>query len=158
LRHENLIGVVSSSDVRWKRDTGYSLVITNDRLVCSARPDFDDDFWAFFQPGKNEDAVGRGVAEKRAAEIIARKVFEVQRDRLVKVIYDPPGQLFGGRLLLVSVGRKVEFEISMLSPWNPGIFKTVRTLVDSMLSFVPGIFYNEKTGQRIEADRPPTGT
>jgi hypothetical protein len=153
LRRESLIGVVSSSDIRWRENTGYSLVITNDRLVCSARPEFDDDYWAFFPPGDRSDAPRLEEAEKKASEMIARRIFEMQRDRLVKVIYDPPGELFGGRLFLVSVGRKIEFKISMLSPWNPGIFKTVETLVDCLLSFAPRMVYNEKTGQRMDLER-----
>jgi hypothetical protein len=148
-RREQVIGIVSSWDIRWKETEGYSLLITDSRLIGAQLPTYADDFWAYFPPGKERDANLAKEAERRAAEIALKKDFELQRDRIVKIIYEAPGMLVGGRLLFGTVGRKLEISITVMSGWNPGILSTIRTLVSSFLVFSPEMFYNEKTGARM---------
>src|SRR5580658_6717516 len=147
LRREQVIGIVSSWDIRWKESEGYSLLITDSRLIGASRPDYPDNFWAYLGPGTEASAESRASADKKAAEIVAREDFELQRDRIVKIMYDEPGSLIGGRLLLAVVGRRVELNITVASGWNPGIVSTLKTLIDSLAAFAPCTFYSEKTGQ-----------
>jgi hypothetical protein len=149
LRHERVLGVVSSSDLRWKESTGFSLAITDSRIAGALRPDYDEDFWAYFPPGKERDVALAEEADRKAGEIIARKVFELQREDVVKIIYDPPGLLFGGRLLLVATGRKVELKITVLSGWNLGVLRTIQTLVYSLSWFDPQLTFDERTGGKV---------
>jgi hypothetical protein len=149
LRRERVIGIISSWDIRRRDSEGYSLLMTDSRVVGSNRPDLTDNFWAYLPPGREPDPlVAQGVA-READRIVAKKDFELQRDKMVKIVYYSPGLLSGGRLLFVTVGRKVEIGITVLSAWNPGILTTVSTLVSSLLIFSPEGFYDEKTGARV---------
>jgi hypothetical protein len=149
LRREQVIGIVSSWDIRWKESEGYSLLVTDSRLIGASRPDYPDNFWAYLGPRTEASAESRASADRKAAEIVAREDFELQRDKIVKIIYDEPGSLVGGRLSLAVVGRRVELSITVISGWNPDIALTLKTLVDSLRAFAPERFYDEKTGGRI---------
>src|SRR5271156_2135202 len=103
LRREQIIGVVSSWDIRWKESEGCSLLITDSRMVGAGFPVFDDNFWGYFPPGKERNPGLAREAERRAEEILLRRSFELQRDKIVKIIYDKPGMMLGGRLLFATV-------------------------------------------------------
>ncbi|MDA4135439.1 MAG: hypothetical protein OK449_00395 [Thaumarchaeota archaeon] len=148
-RREQVIGIVSSWDIRWRESEGYALLITDSRLVGASLPAVADDFRAYFAPGKERDPKVDEEAGKRAEEISRRKDFELQRDHIIKIIYYGPGMLFGGRLLFATVGRKIDVSITVISGWNPGIVSTMKTLVSSLLAFAPERLYDEKTGARI---------
>lgn len=132
---------------------GYSLLVTDSRIVGADRPAYPDDFWAYLGPGSNAGGELRASAQTKAAEIISNSNFEMYRDKIVKILYEGPGLLVGGSLLLFEVGRRVEFRITVLSPWNPGSVSTVETLRSSVAVFAPDKLYSEKTGQRITVKR-----
>jgi hypothetical protein len=148
-RREQVIGVVSSWDIRWRESEGYALLITDSRLVGASMPSSTGEFWAYFGPGQERDPKVNEEAGKRAEEIARRKDFELQRDHIVKIIYYGPGMLFGGRLLFATVGKKIDVSITVVSGWNPGIVSTMKTLVSSLLVFAPERLYDEKTGERV---------
>jgi hypothetical protein len=149
LRREQIIGIVSSWDIRWRESTGYSLLVTDSRVFGASRPGYSDNFWAYLGPGTYIAPETRSIAYSKAAEIIAKKDFELQRDKIVKIIYDAPGNMVGGRLIIAEVGRKIELSITVVSGWNPGISSTLNTLLDSLRIFAPDRVYSEKTGQRV---------
>jgi hypothetical protein len=149
LRRERVIGIVSSWDIRRRDSEGYSLLITDSRLVGAALPVYADDFWAFFPPGNQQDSQQAQEAEKRARQIVLKRDLELQRDKIVKIIYESPGMLVGGRLLFVTVGRKVQVNITVISGWNPGIYSTLNTLISALLVFAPEGFYDGKTGSKV---------
>lgn len=153
LRHERIVGLVSSSDIRWRESTGYSLLLTDTRVVGAPRVESEDDFWAYFPAGEELDPAIKEEAERRAGEMVHRKGFEVERQDISKITYEPPSLLSGGRLLLSTVGRRVELKITVLSGWNPGILRTILTLVDSLSSFDPSVTFDEKTGGRVIDER-----
>jgi hypothetical protein len=169
LRREQVIGIVSSWDIRkyvgkipvsflsGGESEGYSVLFTDSRVVGADRPGLPDDFWAYLGPGSNVSGELRAAAQTRADEIISMSNFEMQRDKIVKVLYEEPGQLVGGSMLFVEVGRKMELQISVLSPWNPGIISTLDTLARSVRAFAPDRLYSEKTGQRVDTSRPWRG-
>jgi hypothetical protein len=169
LRREQIIGVVSSWDIRkyagkypvsflsGGESEGYSLLFTDSRVVGAERPGLPDDLWAYLGPGSNASEELRAVVQKRADEIISTKDFEMQRDKIVKILFEEPGLLVGGSMLFVEVGRKVEVQISVLSPWNSGIISTVGTLARSLEAFAPDRLYSEKTGQRMGTSQPRRG-
>jgi hypothetical protein len=152
LRREQVIGVVSSYDVSWNGSTGYSVAITDSRMIVGLRTDFDSEFWAVFPPGKDREPELAKEAEMRVNETISRKRFELHKDKLVKIIFDPPGQVFGGRLVFVTVGQKADLRLTVLTGWNPGSFKTAETLLESLLVFAPQILYDEKTGNLVRSE------
>lgn len=120
-------------------------------------PALADDFWTFFPPGKERDPEAAQEAEKKAEQIVLRKGFELQRDKVLKVIYDSPGMMIGGRLLFVTVGRKVQIDITVMSGWNQGIMSTLNTLLSTFLVFTPEGFYDEKSGARIRDEAATLG-
>lgn len=124
-------------------------MITDSRLIGSIRAAIEDGTGMFFEPGAGRDPAVEQEAQRRAAEIVLKKDFELQRDKILKIIYYEPGMLFGGRLQFSTVGRKVDVGITVISGWNPGILTTLRTLVSSLLVFSPERFYDERTGARI---------
>ena len=76
-------------------------------------PPYADDFWAYLPPGKERDPGAAQEAAKKAERIVVSgRNFELQRDKILKIIYDSPGMMIGGRLLFVTVGRKVQLRIS----------------------------------------------
>ena len=154
LRREQVIGIVSSWDIRWRESEGYSLLVTESRIVGACLPHDGDEYRVFFPLGIERDPSAAKDAEGKADKIVATKDFELQRDKIVKVIYEEPGVLSGGRLLIGTVGRKVEISITVTSGWNPDILLTTKTLVSSFLVFAPGVFYDEKTGGRVRDDVP----
>ncbi len=165
LRREQVIGVVSSWDIRkYESDIpisfltggeseGYSLLFTDSRIVGADRPAYPDDFWAYVGPGSSAGEELRKAAQAKAAEIVSKSNFEMYRDKVVRILYEGPGLMVGGSLLLSEVGRRVEFRITVLSPWNPGSISTAETLTNSVAAFSPDKLYSEKTGQRIVANR-----
>jgi len=153
LRREQIIGIASTWDIRWRDSEGYALLFTESRLVGAPLPASGDVLLACFLAGKERDPAIAQLAQKRADEIIRTKDFELQRDKIVKVIYDAPQVFIGGRLLFGTVGRRVEVAISVMSGWNPGMFTTIDTLVSSLMVFAPDVFYDEKTGARIRDEK-----
>ena len=152
LRYEQVIGIISSYDIRRFESEGYSLLFTNVRLVGALRPDYADDFWAYLPAQGPQDPALKQEAERMAAEILVRRSFELHKDKVVKILYDPPGQLFGGRVLFASTGWNVDIRMTILAGLNPGSFRTAQTMRDSILAFAPGLVYDERTGERIGTD------
>lgn len=163
LRREQIIGIVSSWDIRRARsgfsllffaggeDAGYSLLFTDTRLVGARRPEYPEDFLAYLGPGSAASDEVRTAAQTHAGEIIARESFELQRDKIVEIIYSEPKAYTGGRLLFKEVGRPVNLKITLVSPFNPGIISTLETLSRSLFAFAPDRLFDERTGQRITA-------
>lgn len=163
MRREQVIGIVSSWDIRRGSDgfsllffaggeeDGYSLLITDTRMVGAYRPDFPNDFWTYLGPGSTAGDELKSAAQTAAEQILARKDFELEKDQIVKIIYDEPRTYVGGRLLLVGVGRRVNLKVTLVSPFNEGIFSTLTTLSRALFAFAPDRFFDEKTGQRIES-------
>ena len=50
LRRENVIGIVSSWDIRRNESEGYSLLFTDERVIGAYRPEYPQDFWAYLGP------------------------------------------------------------------------------------------------------------
>jgi len=169
LRREQIIGIVSSWDIRryaggypvsflsGGESEGYSVLFTDSRVVGADRPGFPDDFWAYLGPGSNVGEELRAAALARAVEIISTRNFEMQRDKIVKVLFEEPGLIVGGSILFVEVGCRMELQISVLSPWSPGSISTVDTLARSISAFAPDRLYSEKTGQRMDTSQPWRG-
>jgi len=164
LRREQIIGIVSSWDIRKGRggfsllffagdeSEGYSLLVTDLRLVGAFREEYPDDFCAYLGPGSQVVPELRQKAEAEASKIFAKRDFEIPKDKLVKALYEPPTTYLGGRLLLIEAGRRLELKITLLSPFNPGVISNVETLVRSLAAFSPDRIFNERTGELI---RPP---
>jgi hypothetical protein len=164
LRREQVIGIVSSWDVRRASDGfsilffaggedegGYSLLITNERVVGAHRSDYPKDFWAYLGPDSTVGDDIKAKASDVAAEMVAKEDFELQKDHIVKIIYREPTTYIGGRLLFVTVGRHIRLKITIVSPFNSGIISTLQTLSRSLFAFAPDKLYDEKTGQRLGA-------
>ena len=149
LRREQVIGIVSSWDIRWRDSEGYSLLVTDSRLVGGTMPATAEDFRAFFAPGKGRDAGLGQEADKKAAEILLLKDFEIYRDKVLKIVYEAPSMLLGGRLLLATTGKRFQVDITVVSGWNPGILSTLNHLISTFLVFAPEAFYDERTGARM---------
>lgn len=163
LRREQVIGVVSTWDIRKGKggfsllffagdeSEGYSLLITDLRIVGSFRAEYPDDFCAYLGPDSPSDPELQHRAEAEALKIIAKKDFEIPKDKLVKLLYEPPTTYLGGRLLLIEAGHRVELKVTLLSPFNPGVIATTDTLVRSLVAFAPGRVFNERTGEPVKA-------
>lgn len=149
LRREQVIGIISSWDIRRNESEGYSLLFTDERVVGAHRPDFPQDFWAYLGPGSSASEELRKRADAKAIEIISGKDFELQKDKVVKVIYDEPRTYVGGRLLFIHTGPRVEVKVTLISPFNAGIGPTLDTLTRSLQAFVPNRLYAEGSGERI---------
>lgn len=150
LRHERFIGIVSSWDIRRKDSEGYSLLITDGRLVGAYRAEYPDDFWVYVQPGSEPGEEIRAKALVMAEKIITAKDFEMHKGNIIKIILDEPSELSGGRLLIKGTGRQVELQVTIRSLLSREIALTVDTLLNSLLAFAPELVYSEKSGARIE--------
>lgn len=160
-RREQVIGIVSSWDIRRGKTgfsllffahdetEGYSLLFTDTRVVGARREEYPDDFRAYLGPGSTASDELRARALATAENILAREDFELQKDNLVKIIYERPKAYIGGRLLFIQPGRRVELKVTLVSPFNPGILSTLDTLVRSLCAFAPDKFYDEETGRRF---------
>ncbi len=124
-------------------------MITDSRIVGAYRPEYPDDFWVYISPGSEPSEENRSRALGVADKIISTKDFEMQKENVVKIIFDEPTELFGGRLLIKGTGRQVELKITIRSLLNREIMLTIDTLVSSLVAFAPGLVQSEKTGARI---------
>ena len=154
IRHERLIAVISSGDVRLGAGNGCSLVITDGRIVGTSRPESlgipEPYLWV---EGESSEK-GRAAALEEAAELIGRKQFELSKESIFKILYDAPGLFFGGRLVFESVGEEVQLDISVVSVWNQGSVLTVERMIDALLIFAPDRLYDEKTGALVRDENP----
>jgi hypothetical protein len=168
LRREQVVGIVSSWDIRrstrsgfsllffvGQESEGYSLLFTDTRVVGAQRSGFPEDFCVYLGPGSSASDELRAEGQKKAAEVIANEEFEMQKDKVVKVIYTKPRSYEGGRLLFLEVGRRVELKVTLVSLFNPGIVSTVDALERSLSAFVPDKLYDERIGRRVNS---ATGT
>ena len=149
IRREKLIAVISSEDLRFGSGDGCALVVTDARIVGARRGEdsgVSDPYLWSATGSSQEDAA---AAEKAAAEFIDRKQFSFSKEGVFKILYEPPGLFFGGRVAFDSVGERVQLDLSVVSVWNPGSLLTVRKLVGALLAFSPDKLYDEKTGALV---------
>ena len=146
MRREKLIAVISSEDLHVGGEGGYSLVVTDSRIIGANKgdlPDFGEPYLWLATESSQEELV---KAEATALGIIGRKRFDLSKDSIFKILYEAPGLFFGGRVVFETVGKEVQLDVSAISVWNSGGVLTVGKLISSLLIFAPDKLYDEKTG------------
>ncbi|MDA4134060.1 MAG: hypothetical protein OK441_00640 [Thaumarchaeota archaeon] len=154
IRHERLIAVISSGDIRLGRGSGFALVVTDGRIVGTSRLESlgIPEPYLWVEGGSSE--TGRAAAQVEAARLIGRKKFELSKESIFKILYEAPGLFFGGRLIFESVGEEVRLDISVVSVRNPSGVLTVEKMIDALLIFAPDRLYDEKSGALVRDENP----
>ncbi len=154
IRHERLVAVISSGDIRLGGANGCALVVTDGRIVGSSRSESLGTPEPYLWVEGESPEISRAAAQKEAAEVIERKLFELSKESIFKILYEAPGLFFGGRLIFESVGEEVQLDISVVSVWNPGSLLTVEKIIEALLIFAPDRLYDEKTGALVRDENP----
>jgi hypothetical protein len=149
IRHERLIAVISSGDIRLGGENGCALVVTDGRIVGASRSESLGIAEPYLWVEAESSETGRAAAQEEATELIGRKQFELSKESIFKILYEAPGLFFGGRLIFESVGEEVQLDISVVSVWNPGSVLTIEKTIDALLIFAPNRLYDERTGALV---------
>jgi hypothetical protein len=146
---EDLLGVIWAPCIRYGGGLGYGLVVTSGRIIGARKTPWLHGFFGYLGPGSKVSPDIRAKGEKAAAELMAEKEFELQKDSISKILFKDPGLFSGGHVIFKT--DKQDIQIDITNP--PGDATTARVtpqLKASVAQFAPDRMYNEETGVLVK--------